>query len=126
MSSRPSTRCRTSGSTAAAGPSAAAPSAAAPSAAASLVAASTSPVAASGKVAGAVNIPRGLLEFRADPTSATHEAALDRGRTIVTYCAAGGRAALAAAVLKDMGCEDVRHMGGFEDWAGKGLPVGEG
>lgn len=85
-----------------------------------------SEVEASGKVKGAVNIPRGTLEFRADPASATHEAALDAGKTIVTYCAAGGRAAMAAAVLKDMGYGDVRHMGGFKDWAGKGLPVEKG
>lgn len=80
-------------------------------------------VAASGKVRGAVNVPRGMLEFKADPTAPTHLKALDPKRTVVTYCAAGGRAALAAALLKDMGFEDVRHMGGFKDWADKGLPT---
>jgi rhodanese-related sulfurtransferase len=83
-------------------------------------------VAASGKVAGAVNIPRGMLEFQADPSSAAHDAALDPSKTVVTYCAAGGRAALAAATLQELGYTDVRHMGGFKDWAEKGLPVDKG
>lgn len=85
---------------------------------------------AAGKVAGAVNVPRGTLEFKADPSSATHEAALSEalksGKTIVTYCAMGGRAAMAAAALKDLGYENVRHMGGFKDWESKGLPVDKG
>ncbi len=85
-----------------------------------------SEVEASGKVAGAVNVPRGLLEFRADPSNPNREAALDPGKTVVTYCAVGGRAAMAAAALKEMGFEDVRHMGGFKDWAEKGLPVEKG
>lgn len=80
-------------------------------------------VAASGKVAGAVNIPRGMLEFRADRSSSYYDKALDPSKTVVTYCAAGGRAALAAAMLRDLGYENVRHMGGFKDWAEKGLPV---
>ena len=41
----------------------------------------------------------------------------------MTYCAAGGRAALAAATLRELGFTDVRHMGGFGDWKAKGLPV---
>lgn len=85
---------------------------------------------AAGKVRGAVNVPRGTLEFKADPASATHEAALSEamrsGKTIVTYCAMGGRAAMAAAALKDLGYENVRHMGGFKDWEAKGLPVDKG
>ena len=80
-------------------------------------------VAASGKVAGAVNIPRGGLEFKADPASPAYEKALDPSKTVVTYCAAGGRAALAAAMLQELGYKNVRHMGGFKDWAEKGLPV---
>ena len=83
-------------------------------------------VAASGKVAGAVNVPRGMLEFRADPSSSYYDTALDPSKTVVTYCAAGGRAALAAAMLREMGYTDVRHMGGFKDWAEKGLPVDKG
>lgn len=84
-----------------------------------------SEVAASGRVKGALNVPRGLLEFKADPASPTRDPALDPSRTVVTYCAAGGRAALAAAALKDLGFADVRHMGGFKDWQAAGLPVEE-
>jgi rhodanese-related sulfurtransferase len=80
-------------------------------------------VAASGKVPGALAIPRGLLEFRADPDSALHEAAFDRAKTIVTYCASGGRAAMAGKTLKDMGYTDVRNLGGFKDWVESGGQV---
>ena len=48
-------------------------------------------VAASGKVPGAVAIPRGLVEFRADPASALHDKAFDPAKTVVAYCASGGR-----------------------------------
>ncbi|MCS6892373.1 MAG: rhodanese-like domain-containing protein [Rhodovarius sp.] len=82
-----------------------------------------SEVAASGKAAGAINIPRGLLEFRADPESPLHEAAFDRAKTIVLYCASGGRAALAGKTLKEMGYADVRNLGGFKDWLAAGGPV---
>lgn len=77
-------------------------------------------VAASGKVAGALAIPRGLIEFRADPESPLHDAAFDRAKTIITYCASGGRSALAGKTLKDMGYADVRNLGGFKDWAEAG------
>ena len=50
-------------------------------------------VAASGKVPGAVAIPRGLVEFRADPESALHVPDFDRSKTVVAYCASGGRSA---------------------------------
>lgn len=82
-------------------------------------------VTASGKVAGAINVPRGMLEFRADPASPYHDPALDPERTVVLYCASGGRAALAGKALQDLGYKDVRHMGGFKDWTAKGLPVEE-
>ena len=40
----------------------------------------------SGRVAGAVHVPRGMLEFRADPESATHDKAFTRDKTIILYC----------------------------------------
>jgi rhodanese-related sulfurtransferase len=73
-------------------------------------------VAASGKVPGAVHVSRGLLEFRADPESPLHDAAFDRSKTVILYCASGGRSALAGKTLKDMGYGDVRNLGGFKDW----------
>ena len=83
-------------------------------------------VAASGKVAGALAIPRGLLEFRADPESPLHDAAFDRTKTIIAYCASGGRSALAGKTLKEMGYTDVRNLGGFKDWAEAGGEVEKG
>ena len=61
-----------------------------------------------GKVAGAVAIPRGVLEWQIE--------ALEGAKTVIVYCAAGGRAALAGATLKSLGFNDVRNSGGFKDW----------
>jgi rhodanese-related sulfurtransferase len=75
-------------------------------------------VAASGKIAGAVNVSRGMLEFRADPESPYHDKNFDANKTVILYCASGGRSALAGKVLKDMGYEKVYNVGGFKDWTG--------
>ena len=80
-------------------------------------------VAASGKVPGAVAVPRGLVEFRADPASPMHDAAFDRDKTVVAYCASGGRSALVGKTLKDMGYAKVRNLGGFKGWVDAGGPV---
>jgi rhodanese-related sulfurtransferase len=80
-------------------------------------------VVASGKVRGAVAVPRGLVEFRADPASPMHDAAFDRAKTVVTYCASGGRAALVGKTLKDMGYANVRNLGGFKGWLDSGGEV---
>ena len=74
----------------------------------------------SGKVAGAVHVSRGMLEFRADVTSPYHDPVFEKDRTLVLYCASGGRSALAAKVLKDMGYAHVYNVGGFKDWAESG------
>lgn len=83
-------------------------------------------VAASGKVPGALAIPRGLIEFRADPTSPLHDAAFDRAKTVVAYCASGGRSALVGYTLKQMGYTDVRNLGGFKGWVDAGGDVEKG
>ncbi|NKE46985.1 rhodanese-like domain-containing protein [Roseomonas frigidaquae] len=80
-------------------------------------------VKASGKAKGALAVSRGLLEFRADPESPLHDAAFDRAKTIIVYCASGGRSALAGKTLKDMGYTDVRNLGGFKDWVEGGGEV---
>jgi rhodanese-related sulfurtransferase len=46
---------------------------------------------ASGKVVGAVHASRGMLEFRADPESPYHDPAFAPDRTVILYCASGGR-----------------------------------
>jgi rhodanese-related sulfurtransferase len=78
---------------------------------------------ASGKVAGAVNVSRGMLEFRADPKSPYYNPAFDKSKTVVLYCASGGRSALAGKLLRDMGYEKVFNLGGFNDWAAAGGAV---
>ena len=77
-------------------------------------------VQASGKAKGAVAIPRGSLESRADPESGNHNPALSKDRPVILYCAGGGRAALAGKTLRDMGYTDVRNLGGFKDWVAGG------
>jgi rhodanese-related sulfurtransferase len=77
-----------------------------------------------GGVKGSVHAPRGFLEFHADPESPMHVAALSSGKKLVLYCAAGGRSALAAKTLKDMGVPNVSHMaGGFGAWKQAGGPT---
>ena len=80
-------------------------------------------VAATGKVAGAVHVSRGMLEFRADPELPSHDKNFAKERTVIVYCGSGGRAALAGRMLKDLGYEKVFNLGGFKDWADSGGPV---
>jgi rhodanese-related sulfurtransferase len=83
-------------------------------------------IAATGKVAGAVNVTRGMLEFRADPDSPLHLAAFRRDRPVVLYCASGNRAALAGKTLLDLGFADVRNAGKFSDLAAGGITTEPG
>jgi rhodanese-related sulfurtransferase len=70
-----------------------------------------------GKIPGAHTIPRGLLEMQVDGR-------LPREATVVLYCAGGGRSALAAKSLADMGFEKVENLqGGYQGWTNSGLPV---
>ncbi len=78
---------------------------------------------ASGKVKGALNVSRGMLEFKADPKSPYHDKAFDPGKTVILYCASGGRSALSGKALKDLGFQDVRNLGAFKDWAESGGAV---
>src|ERR1051326_5667084 len=64
-------------------------------------------VAASGKAAGATHIPRGSLEFKADPTAASADKSFAVDRPVILHCGSGGRAALAGKLLKDMGYQKV-------------------
>jgi len=80
-------------------------------------------VQASGKAKGAVAVPRGSLESRADAESPNHNPAFRKDRPVILYCAGGGRAALAGKTLRDMGFTDVRNLGGFKDWVAGGGEV---
>jgi rhodanese-related sulfurtransferase len=77
----------------------------------------------SGKVAGAIHVSRGMLEFRADPASPYHDKAFDPAKPVIVYCASGGRSALSGKTLKDMGYEKVYNLGAFKDWAEAGGAV---
>ena len=77
----------------------------------------------SGKVAGAVHVPRGMVEFRADPDSPFHDANFSRDKAVIVYCASGGRSALSGQALKELGYEQVYNLGGFGDWADSGGAV---
>lgn len=77
----------------------------------------------SGKIAGAVHVSRGMLEFRADPDSPYHDKNFAKDKTLILYCASGGRSALAGKALKEMGYERVYNLGAFKDWAAAGGAV---
>lgn len=83
---------------------------------------------AGGHIPGAVNIPRGVLEFQIEAhpavACATDPVLAVRDRPIVLYCLSGGRAALAAQALQTLGFSRVHSItGGISAWAQGGLPV---
>jgi rhodanese-related sulfurtransferase len=78
-----------------------------------------------GRAEGSHHVPRGMLEFRADPASPYYDPQLRPDRAVVLHCASGGRAALAGKLLKDMGYAEVYNLGGFKDWKEGGGPVQE-
>lgn len=81
-------------------------------------------LAATGTIPGAVAVPRGMLEFRADPTSPYHQDGFDPSRRVILHCASGGRSALAAVALQEMGYDRVAHLdGGITAWKDAGQPV---
>ena len=73
-----------------------------------------------GKIANSLHVSRGMLEFRADPESPYHDKNFAKDKTVILYCASGGRAALGGKALKDMGYAKVYNLGGFKDWAESG------
>lgn len=77
-----------------------------------------------GCIPGSVHAPRGQLEFLVDPECPLHKPELATDRTLVIHCAGGGRSALAAKTLLDMGFPRVAHLaGGFKAWQEAGRPV---
>ncbi len=70
-----------------------------------------------GVIPGSVHAPRGLLEFHADPASPVYNDALTPDGRLILYCGTGGRSALAAKTLHDMGYADVSSLaGGYSAW----------
>ena len=78
-----------------------------------------------GTIENSFHIPRGLLEFSIHPDSAhVQNSQLDLNKEIVLFCAAGGRSALAAKTLKEMGFDNVSHIeGGFSLMREKGFKI---
>ena len=65
---------------------------------------------------------RGMLEFYADDTLPYHKPEFDKSKKLILHCVSGGRSALAATTLKQMGYDNVAHMdGGFKSWKDKGM-----
>ena len=79
-----------------------------------------SEVAFSGLIRNAVNIPRGVIEFKLKPNSLDNPIHIDSATDILLYCAAGIRSALAAKALEDAGFENVYNIGGFGEWISNG------
>jgi|SRR5689334_16827763 rhodanese-related sulfurtransferase len=77
-------------------------------------------VQSTGKIRGAMHVSRGMIEFRADPDSPYHDKAFSPDKTVLLYCASGGRSALAARSLQDLGYRDVRNLGSIKDWIASG------
>lgn len=71
-------------------------------------------------IPGAVNISRGMLEFKF-----TNDPSLEnRDLNIVLYCKTSGRAALSAKALKEMGYRNVQSIeGGFDAWSEAGKDI---
>ncbi|MEU7001597.1 rhodanese-like domain-containing protein [Nonomuraea sp. NPDC046570] len=77
-----------------------------------------------GAIPLAVQAPRGMLEFWADPSSPYHRAEFDPSAPTILYCASGGRSALGAQTLQRLGYTDVAHLdGGLGAWKEHGRPV---
>jgi len=80
-------------------------------------------LAQSGKLQNALNISRGMLEFRADAGTAYHNPEFRTDRPVIVYCASGGRSALAGRTLQELGYGQVYNLGGFKDAAEAGFPT---
>ena len=73
-------------------------------------------------IPGSLSAPRGMLEFYADPSLPYHKEEFDPQRRIILHCASGGRSALGAQTLKEMGYTNVAHLdGGIKAWQEAGL-----
>lgn len=77
-----------------------------------------------GKIPGALSAPRGMLEFWVDPQSEYYRKDFAPENRYILYCAGGGRSALAADTMRQMGYPDVAHLEpGFGGWEEAGMPV---
>ena len=80
-------------------------------------------IAETGTIAGALRIPRGMMEFTADPDTPFYNQALNHEAEIILVCGAGGQAALAGKTMTEMGYSNVSNVGGFAAWKEAGGPT---
>jgi rhodanese-related sulfurtransferase len=84
----------------------------------------SSDIANSGTIKGAHRVPRGMIEFRADPKmEALYNPIFQKDAEIYLICGAGGQAALSGKTLHDMGYKNVTNIGGFAGWKDAGGPT---
>ena len=77
-----------------------------------------------GTIPGSKHVPRGMLEFWADPQSEYYRQYFQPERRTVLFCAQGGRSALAADTLTKMGFSNVAHLEpGFNGWKEAGEEI---
>ena len=70
-----------------------------------------------GAIPGSKHVPRGMLEFWADPACEYHKSYMDPQKRTIVYCAGGLRSSLATDVLQKMGYRDVAHLEiGYDAW----------
>jgi rhodanese-related sulfurtransferase len=84
-----------------------------------------SQIARDGTIAGALVIPRNVLEWRLDPASEhRHPAAPQLGDLVIVLCDEGYQSSLAAATLQQLGFTRATDVdGGFQAWRAAGLPT---
>jgi rhodanese-related sulfurtransferase len=81
----------------------------------------------SGTIKGACRVPRGMIEFRADPAvEGLYNPIFQKDAEIYLVCGAGGQAALTGKTLQDMGYTNVTNIGGFAGWKEAGGPTEAG
>jgi rhodanese-related sulfurtransferase len=77
-----------------------------------------------GTIPGSKHVPRGMLEFWADPSSPYYRDYFEEDRRTIVFCAGGGRSVLAVLALEDMGFTNVAHVEeGFRGWQEAGHHV---
>ena len=68
-----------------------------------------------GIIPGSKHVPYSVIQWRADPTSQSHDQEL-AGRRLCLVCQQGYSSSLAAASLVDLGVDAGDLIGGYEAW----------
>ena len=77
-----------------------------------------------GTIPNAKHVPRGMMEFWADPSSPYFRDYFGEHKRTIVFCAGGGRSVYATLALKEMGFKDVAHLEvGFNGWKKAGQDV---